>query len=63
MREHECKVQVKGTKKDFIVSKAHFEGNKGHLEIVAKEVTESDGEKMATATIKNKMATKPKTTK
>ena len=63
MKAHECKVQVKGTKKDFIVSKSHFEDNKGHLEIVVKEVEESSGGKMETPVVKNKMANKTKTTK
>ncbi len=63
MRKHECRVQVKGTKNDFTVSKSHYEVNKGHLEIVAKEVTDSGDEKMATPATKNKMASKPKATK
>ena len=63
MRKHECRVQVKGTKKDFTVSKSHYEVNKEHLEIVAKDVIPENQEKMQTTTTKNKMATKPKATK
>ncbi len=56
MRKHECKVTVKGTKKEFVVSKAHYEANKDNYTLVA------GGEKMEKPEIKNKMA-KPKATK
>jgi len=71
MRKHECLVIVKGTTKDFIVSKSHYEANKDHLEFSGKDIGEITGdesskpvaEKMTKPATKNKMATKPKATK